>query len=242
MFPYGTQPNGEAGLRAEVLYKFKKGSPLGGKYGTHVTLNYSRMFNLVKELTDSIEVLSSNIGTVGYKTSLLSFGDEVYYEDMFITVAKKFSKKVKGDFTIQKLFYNNSIIHGAAEAGDGSYVHEIDAYSAVANVTYKFTSKKALRTELQYLSTEDQNGDWAYVAFEYSIPHWFFTVSNQHNLGNPAEYKQVSYPSVAVAYNHKATRIQLGYASNRQGVVCSGGVCRVVPASNGMVLSITSSF
>ena len=242
MFPYGTQPSGEAGFRAEFLYKFKKNTPLGGKYGTHITLNYSRMFSLTKELTDTIEVLASNEGTVGYKTSLVSFGDELFHDDLFLAISKKFSKKVKGDFLLQKLSYNNSIIHGAAPAGDGSDAEEIHTFTGVANVTYKFQSKKALRTELQYLHSEDQNRDWMFVSLEYSIPNWFFTITNQYNLGNPNPEKVLSFPSLSVAYNHKATRIQLGYASNRQGVICAGGVCRVVPASNGFVLSITSSF
>jgi hypothetical protein len=34
MYPYATQTNGEMGARAEVMYKLKKKSLLGGKYGT----------------------------------------------------------------------------------------------------------------------------------------------------------------------------------------------------------------
>jgi hypothetical protein len=47
---------------------------------------------------------------------------------------------------------------------------------------------------------------------------------------------------MAVAYNNDANRIQLSYGKQRAGVVCVGGVCRVVPASNGFTISITTSF
>ena len=33
MYPYATQVNGEQGLQGDVMYKFKKGTLLGGKYG-----------------------------------------------------------------------------------------------------------------------------------------------------------------------------------------------------------------
>ena len=37
LYPYGTQPNGEAGFKGEIMYKIKKESVLGGKYGTSIT-------------------------------------------------------------------------------------------------------------------------------------------------------------------------------------------------------------
>ena len=47
---------------------------------------------------------------------------------------------------------------------------------------------------------------------------------------------------VALAYNNDANRIQVSYGRQREGVVCVGGVCRNVPAANGLTISITSSF
>jgi hypothetical protein len=39
-----------------------------------------------------------------------------------------------------------------------------------------------------------------------------------------------------------ATRFEIGYGKKREGIFCVGGVCKVVPSSNGLNLSITSSF
>ncbi|MFM8964027.1 MAG: DUF6029 family protein, partial [Sphingomonadales bacterium] len=44
LYPYATQPLGEVAYQADVLYTFKKGSQLGGKYGTTVGLNYSTTY------------------------------------------------------------------------------------------------------------------------------------------------------------------------------------------------------
>ncbi len=237
IYPYGTQVNGEAGIRTEISYKFKRKTALGGHYGTIVGFNYSRMFGLKKtQLNDSV-LLVSNSGTAGYNSSLLKYGDDLFYEDIVLEVNKKINKKVKSIFILQKLKYNNSIVHGAGEV-EGF----IDAYVAIADVSYKFTSKKVLRTELQHLYTKQDKGSWAMLMFEYSIPHWFFVLSDQYNYGNEIESNRVHYYNAAVVYNYKANRFQIGYGKVREGVVCTGGVCRRVPASNGITVSITSSF
>lgn len=44
LYPYATQPLGEVAYQADILYTFKKGTQLGGKYGTTLSLNYSTTF------------------------------------------------------------------------------------------------------------------------------------------------------------------------------------------------------
>ncbi len=46
LYPYATQPNGEVSAQGEVFYKWKKGSKLGGKYGTKLAVNYSVAYAL----------------------------------------------------------------------------------------------------------------------------------------------------------------------------------------------------
>ena len=38
------------------------------------------------------------------------------------------------------------------------------------------------------------------------------------------------------------TRLMIGWARQRAGLLCVGGVCRFVPASNGVTLTISSRF
>ena len=45
-YPFATQPLGELGFQGEINYTFKKKSKLGGKYGTQVAVNYSRINGL----------------------------------------------------------------------------------------------------------------------------------------------------------------------------------------------------
>ncbi|MEJ6490989.1 MAG: DUF6029 family protein, partial [Flavobacteriales bacterium] len=43
-------------------------------------------------------------------------------------------------------------------------------------------------------------------------------------------------------YVREATRITLSYGRQRAGLFCVGGVCRFVPANNGLTLNFTQSF
>ena len=88
-----------------VPKKFKKETLLGGNYGTHVSLNYSRIVDIGKTaLNDSTNIAQT--GTDGYKTNFLSMSDSLLYQDLNIEITKKFSKKLKGVFTYQNLIYN----------------------------------------------------------------------------------------------------------------------------------------
>lgn len=236
MYPYGTQPNGEAGLQAAIQYNLKKNSKLGGKYGTDIKLDYSRMFSLEKTALDSI-ALSGNLGTEGYKSSLFAFGDELFYQDISLQIDRKFNSKLKGVLILQDLTYNNDIIHGA-----GEYSGTIHAFNVIADVYYRFTPKNTLRTEFQHMITEQDKGNWASLMFEYTIPKWFFILGDLYNYGNPIEEERVHYYTAAIAYSYNANRIQVGFGKQREGVVCTGGICRRVPASFGFNVSVTSSF
>jgi len=237
MYPYGTQPNGEAGIQAEILYKFNKETMFGGKYGTLLTLGYSRMNSIQKEVLNDTTSLVANDGTEGYNATFLSIGDELFNQDINIEINKKFSKKLKGILTLQSLQYDNSIIHGAPLA-EGV----INAFAIIADATYKIEKKKAIRTEIQHISVDKDKGNWASVLIEYSIPHWFFIIGDQYNYGHPEADKQTHYYNASVVYTNKANRFQIGYGRQREGIECSGGVCRRVPAANGLMVSITSSF
>ncbi len=110
-------------------------------------------------------------------------------------------------------------------------------------MTYKFTSNHALRMELQGLWTIEDKGDWAALLLEYTIsPHWFFSITDQYNYGNPVEDKRINYYTGSFGYTHETTRISVTYGRQREGIVCVGGVCRAVPASSGFYVTISSNF
>ncbi len=113
----------------------------------------------------------------------------------------------------------------------------------VVETIYRFNDKHALHIDGQYLYTKQDEGKWFAINAEYTIaPFWFFSLSEQINFDNPKHKKQRHFYLGSIAYANKGTRVQIGYARQPQGVMCIGGVCRNVPASNGFIVSISSTF
>lgn len=270
--PYATQLKGEIGFMAEAQYKIKKGTPIGGKYGWEITLNYSQASGLKQyavndsassrtfyqskwdfaELTNQQEKrLDSTVNGQKYYTNLGSYSKNYkYYHDFFIEINKKFNKKLKGTFIYANQFYNRNIIQfSATNAGFKSLRTQI----GVIDITYKYKSASSIRFEFQGLFTEDQKietnsnliakGNWATGMIEWwPNGHLFIAIFDQYNYGNPDPKLQQHYYLGTIGYNKDAHRISLSYGKQSAGIFCVGGVCRVVPASNGITLSITSSF
>ncbi len=234
IYPYATQTNGEIGYQAEIMYKIKKKTAIGGKYGMNLSVNFAQVYNIDKTvINDTIHIGES--GTKGYESSLFAFGDELYFQDFNILIKKKFSKKVKANFKYLNFAYNQKIL-----AGHNNMVY---ANIGIADITYKFSVRKSLRTEIQYLQTKQDLQDWALLLFEYSIaPKWFFSVMDKYNFGNNIEKKRIHYYNFSISYIKNSTRIQLGYGKQNEGILCVGGVCRVVPAVNGLSFTLSTNF
>lgn len=239
MYPYATQNNGEIGIQSEVNFKIPKGSLLGGKYGTGVLINYSRSQSIEKsQIKDEYEI--GTIGTDGYTSDFFAVGDELFFQDFNIEINKKISKNFKLIATYQNLTFNYELLRGKSDHSGKKYVY---ANVGIVDMTYKIAKKHSVRLEIQSLFTKQDLGDWAMALVEYTIsPHWFFTLSDQYNYGNSHKDLRVHYYNAAFGYVENSTRIQIGYGKQREGVVCVGGVCRAVPAANGFMISITSSF
>lgn len=232
LYPYATNIQGEVAFQANIDYKFKKKTKLGGKYGTQISANFATAVAPKRTALNDLEG-----ERLGYESKLFSMTDSLFYSDFNIFIYKKFNKKFKAKLTYFNLAFNadaNIITEAHGMVYSNTFVFE---------GTYKFTSKQSLRFELQGLFTKQDRGDWAALVLEYSIsPHWFFALIDQYNFGNPNESDRIHYLYGTVGYIHNATRISLAYGRQREGIFCIGGVCRAVPASNGVNLTITSSF
>src|SRR5690554_7970994 len=42
LYPYASQPNGEVAFQADIIYNIKRGTKLGGKYGTDISRSEER--------------------------------------------------------------------------------------------------------------------------------------------------------------------------------------------------------
>lgn len=236
LYPYATVLNGETGYSAEVFYKIPRKSKLGGKYGTDITLNYVAVTDAPKTnyADDSVDE-----AVYGYEyDGVIGQSDSVFVHDFNLSISRKFNKKWKAKYAYYNFVFNADA-NGVALGFKGYAFVDIH----VLELNYKIKPKHTLRTEFQVLFTDQDQGDWATVLAEYSFsPHWSFSVLNQYNYGNPDPDNRVHYPYTSVAYVNGANRISVGYGRRRRGVFCIGGVCRSVPASNGLEISLTSTF
>lgn len=236
-YPYATQPNGEVALRGDLFYTFKKKSPLGGKYGTKLDISFTQVNAPDYPLIDDFDT-----NRQGIRPSLFKPSDQVYYSDLTAKITKKISRKFKGSLMYMNIVYDNDVIQGAYDYDDvpSSGTVYANLYMAEGNWTIKRGHN--LRFELQVLTTDQHLQDWAAVIVEYTAsPHWFVSAINQYNYGN-ADGRFYNFPVIATGYIKDSHRIMLSYGRQRAGVFCVGGVCRVVPASNGLTVGITSSF
>ena len=168
-------------------------------------------------------VQASLYGTNGFGSAFWKWGKGgTYYQDLNVQIDKKFSRSFDLHLMYMNQFYNQTIVEG-----EGGMVHS-DIF--VVDAKYKFNRKLTPRGEVQYLSTDDDKGDWWYGLLELSfLPHWMFTVSDMYNSGET----DIHYYQGLVTFSTGSHRIQLGYGRTRAGYNCAGGVCRWVPASRG---------
>ena len=238
MYPYNTQPNGEMGISGEVFYTIPRKTALGGKYGTKLSLNYSLIHGIDRKPLPGQNTISEP-GTDGYQSDFFEVGDVKHYRDLSVQMDKKINSDLKFVAGYTWLDYNVEVVEEEIAAGNRFY----EMHTGLLDITYKLSTKEAIRMELQYLSMEQDSGNWAMALAEYSIsPNWFFTVQDQYNFNNPKSDNTYHYYTFGVAYAKSATRVSVSYGRQREGIICVGGVCRQVPASSGLNLTITSSF
>lgn len=237
LYPYATQPNGEVSGRIDLFYNVERNSALGGKYGMKIDLSYTEIRRPEIELQNDLAT-SRN----GAEILMFNPSDEVFYKDFNVKITRKLSRKFKGSLFYQNLVYNNTVIAGAYDYSGQSVKGKVYADIAVFEGTYQFNRKNTLRFEAQALFTDQHLQDWLAGVVEYTVsPHWYFTVIDQWNYGNE-EGNTFHFPTAGLGYIRNSSRISLSYGRQRAGVFCVGGVCRVVPASNGLTLTLSSSF
>ena len=231
LYPYATQPNGEAGFQIDLFYKLEKGNWIGGKYDTKIDVNFSR----INALNGGPSYLNDDINHEPMLVSLK--GEELYYQDFNVVMTRKINSKVKMVVVLAKQSYNKDVVQ--QQTGYGIIESDI----AVLDLTYKIKKGHAIRVELQELKTEQDDGDWSMGLAEYTIsPHWFFAIQDLYNWGNKNPDKQLHYFNANIGFIKGANRFEIGYGKKREGIFCVGGVCKTVPSSNGLTLSISSSF
>ncbi len=162
-------------------------------------------------------------------------GDKLFREYLTELIYKANSKtQVTGG--LQILNYNQEIYESKPT------VPIVKTVTPYIDILYKISRKKSLRTEVQYMSTQQDYGSWLFGLAEFGIaPNWIFEASGMYNI-DPKKTEKILYPSLGAVYIKNSNRFQLRYVKQVEGVVCSGGICRLEPAFSGVRFSLNSSF
>ncbi|NRB62750.1 MAG: hypothetical protein HRU40_06945 [Saprospiraceae bacterium] len=135
----------------------------------------------------------------------------------------------------------------------------VETITPFADFLYPLSENQALRLELQYMHVGEDPavevgqdyGSWAFALAEFTLaPHWSFSLSDMYNVRpgkqSPTDENDnrldLHYPRVDLSYTRNANRFALSYVKQVEGVVCTGGICRLEPAFSGWKFEITSSF
>ena len=232
LYPYATNFYGEIAYQADLIYKIPKKSVLGGKYGTSIALNFATAYVPERNFTNDMETTRYS-----YTTSLFSRSDSILIQDFNVEIKRKINTKLKMSFNYFNFIFNDNAVKVA------NYYKMIYAQIAVLDLTYKINRHHSLRFETQALWTNEDKGDWLFGQIEYTFsPHWYIAILDQYNSGNLDVDKRVHYGLISTGYINGSHRFSFQYGKQRAGVFCVGGVCRAVPASNGLTFTFTSSF
>jgi hypothetical protein len=236
IYVYQSQPNvlmsdptlvkaGEIGGQIDIFYNFKKGTVLGGRTGTKVAINISDWSAL-----GGTFIISS---PQDYQTDFIGFGRK-YYTDYNIEIEKKWNSKWQSSFSFINQYYNKSII---------DQIGVVKTNTLAAETTYKMADSKSFRFIAEHLWADSDKKNWAASTVEFNANQRFsFYVSDMYNYGNDKSYSRNHYYNLGASFRKNATRIAVNYGRQRGGLLCVGGICRVVPESSGVSLSLNTSF
>ncbi len=234
LYPYATQAApGEWAFQGSFAYTFKRKTPLGGRYGTKIKVNASYIRGLDRDRPTPI-LGNSIAGTDGYKSAFFKMGEE-YYHDFNIQIEKKLSRSYSLSFMYMNQMVNDDIL----KISEAEHAGKIKTNIFVLDGKWSIDNRFTLRTELQYLTTRQDQKDWAYGLVELSVaPYLMFTLSDMWNCGDTGTH----YYMGGVTANYRSNRLMLSYGRTREGFNCAGGVCRKVPASRGFQIAYTYNF
>lgn len=234
IFVYQSQPRytylnkskiGEIGGQFDIFYEFKKESFFGGQYGANLIVNGSYWAGLKTE-----ELPDTNLKSTGF----FDFGEK-YYRDIAIEYRRKWSDKFSSILMYLNQYYNKDFI-------EETY-GEIHSDVAVIEGLYFFKPTSSLRLELQHQWADGDRKNWAGGTLEFMPNTKFsFFIHDIYNYGNDDTDMQLHYYSFGGSFTKGATRIAASYGRQRGGLICVGGVCRMVPEATGFTLNLTTNF
>jgi len=166
--------------------------------------------------------------------------ENLYFNEYYLDINYKFNKKFKGLVGLQVVNYNKQINEGKPQA------HFVTAVTPFVEFTYKLTARRSMRLEAQHLSSKQDFGSFINVLAEYNVaPRFSFSVGDMLNYKPGTDNITndiIHYYTFFMAFTQKTSRFTLAYVKQVQGVNCTGGVCRIEPAFNGVKFTVSTNF
>lgn len=232
---------GEIGGQADVYINFPKKSKLGGKYGMKLSLNASQYYGLDFRHPHPPKAdfeQGAYLDKLNYKEFTPG---SLLYRDMGFELEKTFSKSFKGILTYSYINWKGGII----QAGDPFADYTIANFVALDGL-YKIDKKHSVQLDVQHLWAARDfqgRGNWAAATAEVNFaPLLSVYVSDQWNYDNDIKDSRIHYYTAGTAATYKTARLSVAYGRQRDGLLCVGGVCRLVPKSSGFTASFNYSF
>jgi len=159
------------------------------------------------------------------------------YREYFLETKQRWNDKLRTVIGAQVLYYDQGIYELEREKPP------VENIVPFAEITYRLTRRKSLRFEVSQMETQQDLGSWLWMLAEFNIaPRYSFSIMDMWNYGNLDKERRFHYYTGFLAVNFGRNRIAGGYIRQVQGVNCTGGVCRVEPAFNGVRFTLTSNF
>lgn len=174
------------------------------------------------------------------KIDFETYAQDMLFREGYLDLEWKISKKIKTLQGFQFVQYNQDFYEGPA-----GLANDVQVFSPFFEITYKMDRKKSLRAEFQYQSAKRDFGQWLYALVEFNIaPKFSISVSDMWNFdpGPNKSSKNAHYYSVYTSYTEGPHRFFISYVRQVEGIVCTGGVCRLEPAFNGVRAGFNTSF
>ncbi len=212
-----------------------------------LTARYSPATQLLSEQAYQLDLryafnrkLSFNVNF----SNVTDLDNELLYREVFTELYYKNGRKWKFVTGLQYQYYNQPVYEFEGKEA-------VVAYTPYFDFLYKLSRKKSINIEGQYMMTDQDYGSWLNLFVEFAMaPHWSFEASAMYNIEpgerSPKDENNESiallYPSAGVTYTRGSNRFAIKYVKQVEGVVCSGGVCRLEPAFSGVKLNVASRF
>lgn len=219
LYPHAAAVQDELGGEIDLFYQWR--APFLGKYPIKFALNASA-FRALKEGYPAItkdDKGNETVPNADYKP---------LFQELSLEVSKRFTHRFEATFGG---YLQNQYKYGLSHVSK----------ALVVDTQWRPTRRYSIRTEAQYMHTEQQEGQWLFGLVELGFAP-YLTLFASDLVSLPENDKANHYYNFGAAFRYHSLLLQASYGRTRAGVQCVGGICRNIPASQGANLLLAYTF